>query len=139
MPLTTYAFDRFIVGFGGAPISGFGEGDEVVTAERRVDGFAMPIGADGHGVAIRISNKSGEILFKLQYGSRANTILSGFYALAEAGVRTTFPLVIKDPGNLTQIIGAPACVFMRLPKQGHGETPTDLEWKLIAEDLEMFL
>ncbi len=138
MPLTEYAFDRVTVSFGGFDLSGFGNGDDVVTAERRVDGFAMPMGADGHGVAVRLSDQSGEVVFKLQYGSQASTILSGLLRTAEAGIRTTFPLLVDDPGLGTQLIAAPACVFMRWPKQGHGANPTDREWKFIAEDLELF-
>ncbi len=139
MPLLEYAFDRVIVSFGGIEISAFGEGDDVVQAEHLVDAFGMPIGADGHGVAVRYSDNSGEIIFKLQYGSGASTKLTGLYNLARAGIRTTFPILVKDPGNLTQLLAAPACIFQRLPKQDWGRDPSDREWKFKAEDLEVFI
>ena len=116
--------------------TGFGDGDDVISAERSVDGATHVVGADGSMVVNVSADKSGVVTFKLLRTSSTNKYLSQRYALQEAGARTFRPLnlVVKDVHRQDVITGV-AGYFQKLPKVGIGPKAGELEWRIVFQQL----
>jgi len=117
-------------------ITGFGEGDDVITAERSSDGASHVIGADG-GMAVSVSSdKSGTVTIKLLKISSSNKYLNQRYALQEAGAKTFRPLnlVVKDVHRLDVIVGVSGYI-QKLPQVRHGAKASEQEWRLVFQQL----
>lgn len=117
-------------------ITGYASGDDVITAERSVDGASHVVGADG-SMAIGISaDKSGTVTFKLLQTSSSNRYLLQRYAAQEAGARSFVPvnLNVKDVHRQDVIIGL-AGYLKKLPAVKRGEKPTEQEWAIVFQQL----
>src|ERR1035441_4831660 len=106
--MRTYGFGNVTAVLDAAhEITGYGTGDDTISAERAVDGASHVIGADGSMAMAISSDKSGTVTFKLLQTSSSNRYLLQRYALQEAGARTFVPvnLVVKDIHRLDVIVG----------------------------------
>lgn len=117
-------------------VTGYGAGDDVITAERAEDGASHVMGADG-SMAVAISaNKSGTVTFKLLQTSSSNRYLLQRYAAQEAGAKSFVPLNlnVKDVHRLDVIVGV-AGYLKKLPAVKRGEKPTEQEWAITFQQL----
>lgn len=132
-----YSFDQVIPIFGAVPLSGFAEGDDAIQVGRRVDTFALVVGADGRGVGIRNADQSGEIVFKLLQTSPSSLYLSGLLQAQEAGLFLPIPFLLMDIGNQIQLAAAPECIIQKYADQQYGQGHNVREWTVLAEQLEL--
>jgi len=137
MALTHYAFEKVICLFGTVPIVGFFEGDDVISVERSVPTFTMPMGAGGDGIAVQAADRSGIITVKLLQTSPSNLYLSGLLEAAEQGLFVAHPFLLKDAGTNLQLVAASQCVIQQPTKQVYGANHTPREWSFSAEHLVM--
>lgn len=117
-------------------ITGYGSGDDVISAERSVDGATHVVGADG-SMAVAIStDKSGTVTFKLLQTSSSNRYLLQRYAAQEAGTKSFVPvnLNVKDVHRQDVIIGI-AGYLKKLPAVKRGEKPNEQEWAIVFQQL----
>jgi hypothetical protein len=117
-------------------VTGYAAGDDVIKAERSVDGASHVMGADGSMAMAISSDKSGTVTFKLLQTSSTNRYLLQRYALQEAGSRTFTPisLNVKDVHRLDVIIGI-AGYLKKLPMIQRGEKTAEQEWSIVFQQL----
>lgn len=137
MALGNYAFGNVICLFGAVPLEAFAEGDDVIKAVRRKALFDLTVGASGEGVASRVSDLSGEITIKLLQTSASNSYLGALLQAQEHGFFKSFPFLLKDAGNQTQLVAAQRCIIQSPADQTYGESQNDREWVFLAEHIEM--
>lgn len=117
-------------------VTGYGSGDDVISAERLADGASHIIGADGSMVMAISSDKSGIVKFKLLQTSSTNRYLLQRHALQENQAKTFVPLSLRitDVHRLDVIIGIGG-YLKKLPALRRGEKPTEQEWELVFQQL----
>lgn len=133
--LDVYSFKRLIMLVGTIPITGYDEGDDVISIDRRVDEFDMKIGADANGVSEQSADQSGEIIFRLQSTSKSQKFMAAQFQLQSQGLLRSMPFVLKDPNNLVQVVTATHCIIKRPAPQVYGTAVGNREWQLIAQNL----
>jgi len=117
-------------------VTGYGSGDDTISAERATDGATHVMGADG-SMAVAIStDKSGTVTFKLLQTSSSNRYLLQRYAAQEAGPGSFVPvnLNVKDVHRQDVIIGI-AGYLKKLPAVKRGEKVTEQEWAIVFQQL----
>jgi hypothetical protein len=117
-------------------VTGYGSGDDVITAARAENGASHIIGADG-AMAVAISaNKSGFVKFKLLQTSSTNRYLLQRYALQEASAASFVPVTLRvtDVHRKDVIVGIGG-YLVKLPEIRRGENPTEQEWEIVFQQL----
>jgi len=117
-------------------VTGYGSGDDVITASRAENGASHVIGADG-SMAVAISaNKSGSVKFKLLQTSSTNRYLLQRYATQEASAASFVPVELRvtDVHRQDVIVGIGG-YLVKLPELKRGEKPTEQEWEIIFQQL----
>jgi hypothetical protein len=74
--MRVYSFKNITLLVNGVEITGFADGDDVLTASRRVDSASDLIGADGKMMVSLSADRSGEFTFRLQQVSGSNKYLT---------------------------------------------------------------
>lgn len=136
--MNKYAFGDLIPLFNGVPLTGFAEGDDVISVKKRVDTFSDKVGADGQMTVVKSSDKSGEIIMKFMQGSAGSAALDGFYA--KQNVRGAFlpgAFVLYNPTTLEEVIAA-ACYIKKTADMTRGAGLNSEEWAIVCEDLYLF-
>jgi hypothetical protein len=135
--MQNYSFDQVNVIVGTIPITGFGEGDDVIQVERRTDTFGVTVGVDGDGVAAKSSDKSGTFLFRLLANSASNTFLVSQFALMEANILPFLPVVVKDASTQLALATTLAAVITKPGPIIRGGAAPEREWTLLCDKLVM--
>jgi len=133
---TAYSFAEVAVLVNGVPLTGFGEGDDVVQVTRRNDLFALTIGAKGKGVPTKSADRSGEITLGLLQGHEDNAILSAFLNKDDRGVFTGVNLQITVLKSGERVGGRG--VITKPADRNYGVALNRLDWLILIEDLEVF-
>lgn len=121
-------------------ITGWGKGDDVVTATRNADAGSLSIGADGSGVVSMSADRSGEVTLKLRQTSSSNRYLQNRLLQFEAGTTTFVPinLTVTDVHRLDVITGINGFI-KKLPEIKRGAEANEQEWTIVFEDLRINL
>ena len=117
-------------------ITGWGKGDDVVSATRNADAGSLSIGADGASVVSMSADRSGEVTLKLRQTSSSNRYLLNRYQQFEAGPATYVPigLTVTDVHRLDKVVGINGFI-KKLPDMKRGAEASEQEWTLVFEEL----
>ena len=131
-----YSFLDVVLLVNGVEISGFDEGDDVITMERTNDTAAHKVGTDGEMTVSISADRSGSITFRLMQTADSNLYLTALITAAENGAFVPIFVQFKDTrggdlGSGTQgYIVRPATMV-------RGTNATAQEWSIVAERLDL--
>ena len=91
-----YSFLDTLLLVNGVEVSGFDEGDDVITVERLSDSAQHKIGTDGEMSVAISADRSGIFTFRLMQTSDSNAYLSTLVNLQDNGVFTPVFAQLKD-------------------------------------------
>ena len=95
--LSVYSFAKVSCIFNGVPITGWFEGDDVISVKRGDDAAKALVGADGNALVSISTNQSAVGELKLMQSSVSNGILGLFESKFRRGIRVPpVGLVITD-------------------------------------------
>lgn len=135
--MKTYDFKKVAVIIGGRQMTGFADGDDVVSCGRDEDAWTMSIGADGEGTRSKSNNKAGKLKIKLKAASESNSILDGFALSDELANGGLIPFMVKDNSGAS-LHAAEQAYIVKRPEATHGAEESDREWILQTDNLAMF-
>jgi hypothetical protein len=138
--MRVFNFRDNIVLLNNIEVTGWDEGDDVITVERAADAASHKIGAGGEMVISLSSDKSGSATFKLLQTSSANKKLLELLHLQEAGSQTFVPvtMLIKDVRRQDSCAGTVGYI-VKMPSYKRGAKDNGQEWKLNFERVEFDL
>jgi len=131
-----YSFLDTILLVNGIAISGFDEGDDVITLERSVDTGAHKVGTDGEMTLSLTADRSGSITFRLMQSSDSNTYLSGLVLAAENGAFVPIFVQFKDTRG-GDIGSGTQGYILRPATMVRGTNANAQEWSIVVERLDM--
>lgn len=131
-----YSFLNTILLVNGVNITGFDEGDDVITLARLNESSSHKVGVDGEMTVSISADRSGNIVFRLMQSSDSNSYLSSLVGAAENGAFVPIFVQYKDTQGGDIVSGT----------QGYITKPADLvrgvnansqEWTIIVERLDI--
>lgn len=131
-----YSFLDTLLLVNGVEISGFDEGDDVISLDRLNDSASHKIGTDGEMTVSISADRSGTVTFRLMQSSDSNTYLSGLINAQENGAFIPIFVQFKDTrgndmGSGTQgYINRPASMV-------RGTNVNSQEWMITVERLDL--
>lgn len=131
-----YSFLNTLLLVNGVEITGFDEGDDVITLDRLNDSGSHKIGADGEMSLAISADRSGTVVFRTMQTSDSNAYLSGLVNAQENGAFVPLFVQFKDTkggdlGSGTQgYINRPATMT-------RGTSPNAQEWTITVERLDL--
>lgn len=134
--MENYSFLDTTLLVNGVEITGFDEGDDVITLERINDSSAHKIGVDGVMTVSISADRSGMVTFRLMQSSDSNAYLSGLINAQENGAFVPIFVQFKDTkgndlGSGTQgYIPRPASMV-------RGQNANSQEWMITVERLDL--
>jgi len=134
--MDNYSFSENELIIDGVPISGFAEGDNVITFSRRVDQISSVVGADGKMAVAVNADKSGEAVINLLQTSSSNTLLGGITAAVDAGVFVPVTIQSFNTGNDDLMIGTQGYVTKHADVV-RGTGINNQTWTIVVENLSM--
>lgn len=131
-----YSFLNTILLVNGVEISGFDEGDDVITLARINDSTSHKIGTDGE-MSISISaDRSGTVTFRLMQTSNSNAYLSGLVSAQENGV--FIPIYVQMSDTKGGDTGSGTSGYIAKPSDMQRGTAVNAqEWVITVENLAM--
>lgn len=134
--LSVYSFAKVSCIFNGIPISGWFEGDDVISIKRGDDAARAMVGADGSALVSISTNQSAVIELKLQPSSISNGILGLFENKFRRGLRVPpVGLVITDY-QTAEVMASSTAIVMSRPKDiNYGTNATVRVWQLFCGKL----
>ena len=132
--MKNYSFLDTILLVNGIHISGFDEGDDVISVGRTNDCASHKTGNDGEMTVSVSADKTGSFTFKLMQTSHSNAYLSGLVNAQENGLFVPISVQFKDTRGNDIAFGT----------QGYITKPADMnrgypagpqEWKVTVESL----
>ena len=131
-----YSFLNVVLHINGVPITGFDEGDDVISLERTVDSASDKVGADGEMSVSISADRSGMVTFRLMQTSSSNSFLSELVSTQETGKLIPVSVLFKDVcgGDL----GAGSKGYIPRPADiVRGQSVNSQEWKIKVERLNL--
>lgn len=127
---------QFAITFCGVLLDGFGE-DDVITIEPNADHRSLVVGADGHAVSSKLSDKSAIATLTLMQTSSAHRALLALLALDEAtpGGSAVGPFEMKDLIN-GDVDSSEVAWIMRRPDRAIAKEAGEYEWKFLLAKWE---
>ena len=131
-----YSFLNTILLVNGVEITGYDEGDDVISLERINDSASHKVGTDGVMSVAVSADRTGTVTFRLMQTSDSNTYLSGLIAAQENGIFVPTTVLFKDTrggdlGTGTQgYINRPASMV-------RGTAVNAQEWVITVERLDL--
>lgn len=131
-----YSFLDTLLLVNGVEMSGFDEGDDVITLDRINDSASHKVGVDGKMTVSISADRSGTVTFRLMQTSDSNAYLSGLINAQENGAFVPIFVQFKDTrgddlGSGTQgYINRPATMT-------RGQNANSQEWTVTVERLDM--
>ncbi len=135
--LATYSPKDVTVLFNGVPLTGWADGDAVITVERSEDAFSLLVGADGDAVALKNANRSGVATLQFLQSSRANAIITAVLKIQDAGLLSPVPFAVRDSNSLDLAI-AEAAFPVGPPRLIYGVGHNAREWRLALPAVDIF-
>lgn len=131
-----YSFLNTLLLINGVEISGFDEGDDVISLTRLNDSAAHKIGTDGEMTISISADRSGNIVFRLMQSSDSNTYLSGLITAQENGAFIPIFIQFKDTKGLD--LGSGTQGYITKPADMvRGTNANSQEWTIVVERLDL--
>ena len=137
MSVKTYRASEVSIAFGGALLSGYGDGTFVQIAYNN-DFFTLQKGADSEGLRSSSEDLSARITITLMQGSASNDVLSGFLSadvLANVG---GLPLLVKDNSG-RELHAAESAWIVKYPDTERAKEGSQVQWVLETDKLNSFV
>jgi hypothetical protein len=135
-----YSFQNTVMLVNGVEITGWADGDDVISISRRTDSASDKVGADGRMMVSISADRSGEITFKLQMTSSSNRYLSSLIALQEAGAAKFVPVTVMFQDTFRQDLATGTIGYLKKPADlTRGSQAGNTEWTCVVERLDMLL
>jgi len=132
-----YTFNNVALIFGGVPIRGFYEGDDVIKINRNDDEINTIVGADGGALVSISTDRSALVEVKLMPTSASNAVLTAFAETFRRAGRTGFtPLIITNLANNTAWAAVDAVIASTPKEISLGKSPSMYTWQFFAGCLE---
>jgi hypothetical protein len=131
-----YSFLDTIFLVNGVEISGYDEGDDVISLDRLNDSASHKIGTDGEMTVGLSADRSGTIVFRLMQTSDSNSYMSGLITAQENGIFVPIFAQFKDTrGN---DLGSGTQGYIPKPAgMTRGTAPGNQEWSIVVERLDL--
>ena len=132
--VTQYSADGMVLTWGGIDISaGFADGDDVISAENRVDAVDLTVGIKGDGTFSVTRDRSGTVKVKYLQNCSAAKFLSAKLAAMRAGAIIALPLILTEIGGDSGFTGNKAMLKKNANlKRGGKANATEFEF-LVAD------
>jgi len=132
-PFGTYSMDNVALHIDGSRVTGFAEGDDVISIERNTDLGTPQIGADGASVLAISADRSAKMTIKLLQNSPMNQFLQNKVARMRSGGLTalTFSVGFVDMSN-GESGGCTQALVMKEGMPQKGKNASAREWLLFC-------
>jgi hypothetical protein len=134
--MQTYSFARTALLINGVQITGYDEGDDVITIRRINDNSAHILSADGVMTVSFSPDRSGEIIFRVNQASDINATLSSMVTTQESEVIVPIAVSFTDL-NGNDIMSATEGYIPRPADVTRGLNSQSQEWRIVVENLVM--
>jgi hypothetical protein len=135
--MRVYSFKNITLLVNGVEITGFADGDDVLTASRRVDSASDLIGADGKMMVSLSADRSGEFTFRLQQVSGSNKYLNALLNLQE-GIDTFVPVNVMCQDTYRNDLATGTVGYLKKsPDMTRGAAGNAQEWAIVTERLDL--
>lgn len=134
--MKSFNFNNVAMLVNGVEITGWPEGDDVITCARLVDSGSHVIGVDGKMTLTISTDRSGAINFRLMQNSESNALLTTLITSQENGVFVPVFVQIKNTEGGELISGTQG--YVTKPADiGFGGSPNESEWVINVERLDI--
>lgn len=131
-----YSFLDTLLLINGIEISGFDEGDDVITLERLNDSASHKIGTDGEMTVSISADRSGTVTFNLMQSSDSNKYLSGLVTGMENGA--FIPIFVQFKDTRGGDLGSGTQGYIQKPaSMSRGQNANAQEWVIVVERLDL--
>ena len=134
--MQTYSFGKTNLLINSVPITGYDEGDDVITMRRINDNSAHILSADGVMTVSFSPDRSGEIIFRVNQASDINGLLSSLVTAQESNVLVPVSIQFTDT-NGNDLITATEGYIPRPADVVRGLNSQAQEWRIVVEKLVM--
>lgn len=135
-----YSFQNTIVLINGVEITGWADGDDLISIKRRVDSISDKVGGGGNMVISISSDRSGEFSFKLQQTSPSNAYMQNLVNTQEIAGAAFTPISITFQDIYRQDLASGSTGYIKKPAElVRGEHANTQEWGVVVESLQMVL
>ncbi len=131
-----YSFGKTILLINGVEITGYDEGDDVITVRRLNDNSSHILSADGIMTVSFSPDRSGEIIFRVNQASDINGLLSSLTIAQEQNVLVPIAIQWTDL-NGNDIMSATDGYIPRPADVVRGLNSQANEWRIVVEKLVM--
>ena len=131
-----YSFLNTLLLVNGVEISGFDEGDDVISLERINDSADHKVGTDGEMTVSISADRSGTVTFRLMQTSDSNTFLSVLINTQENDAFV--PLFIQFKDTRGKDLGSGTQGYLKRPAtMTRGTNANAQEWVIAVERLDL--
>lgn len=113
-------------------ISGYGEGDDVISIVKTDDGIAMTTGAKGEVTTSLIANPTGTIDLTLQQQSASNSIFNTLARTKEA-----FAINVSENNNQKLLVSGNNSYVTKIADNARGKNAGERTWNIMVENLQI--
>lgn len=138
MATKTFNFKKVAVSFKGVLLTGFMDGEGVVSIVRDADSFTRHTGADGETSRAANADKGGTATIRLKQDSASNDFLSQQLALDELTDANTGVFSVIDGSGRTNA-NAPEAWVKKVADITLGQTIVGREWTFDLAKLDAFV
>lgn len=136
--MRAYSFKNTILLVNGVEITGFADGDDVISMKRRSNLAEDEVGADGNMMVSISADHSGEISIKLQQTSSSNKYLMSLANLQEGGGSRFIPVQLYFQDTYRNDIGSGSIGYIsKQADMTRGKKGQTHEWVFIVERLDL--
>ena len=134
--MQTYTFADITLLIQGSEITGYDDGDDVITLDRLNDSASHTMGVDGEMTVSLSTDLSGTVVFRLLSTSDSNGFLSSLVSSQENGA--FIPVFIQMKDNRNNDLGSGTQGYMRRPAaMTRGRNVQPQEWTIVVERLDL--
>ncbi len=137
--MKVYSFLNTLLLINSRQITGWADGDDIISAKRSVDSASHKVGADGQMVVSISADRSGEFTFKLLKTSDSNAYLNSLFNRQElAGAAGFVPVGVLMQDTFRQDRASGDTGYLKAqPAMTGGEKATTQEWTVVVERLDL--
>lgn len=134
--MQVYSFADITLLVQGSEITGYDEGDDVITLDRLSDSAMHKIGTDGEMTVALSTDRSGTAVFRLMSTSDSNALLSTLISTQENGV--FIPIFVQMKDNRNNDLGSGTQGYVLRPaSMVRGKNVQPQEWTIVVERLDL--
>ena len=134
--MQTYSFSNTSLTINGVTVTGYDEGDDVITIRRLNDNSSHIISADGVMTVSFSPDRSGEFIFRVNQASSINSTLSALVSTQEQNVIVPIAIEFTDL-NGNDLMEATSGYIPRPADVVRGLNTQAQEWRIVVENCIM--